>query len=115
VALTIYDYFERACRRPLRAVDGALVRDVDGNCTVFSVRIDAGRIVELHYQSTTCTTLVALCEHLCELVKGLEARAVIEMQPETLLALHPEIPEPKRATAALALEALKSAVQRSDH
>ena len=114
---TIYDYFERACRRSLEPLPGDTrepVRDEDGNCALFAVELKAGRIAAAAYRCTTCTTLVALCEHLSELVIGLEPRAVADLRPETLLALHMDIPEAKRPTAALALQALKSAVEGAE-
>jgi hypothetical protein len=109
--MTIYDYFERAYRRSLEPVAGEPVRDEDGNCVLFSVDLNAGRIAAVRYRCTTCTTLVALCEHLSDLAAGLDIAAVLSMQPETLLVLHPEIPEAKRPTAAFALTALQTAVQ----
>ena len=115
---TIYDYFERACRRSLDDVGGVAgetVRDEDANCAAFRIELRAGRIAEVSYRCTSCTTLIALCEHLSELVTGLDARAVLDMQPETLLELHPEIPEAKRPAAALALKALQCAVTGADN
>lgn len=112
--MTIYDYFERAYRRRvLEPIAGEGVRDAEGNCAIFSVGVTGGRITAVNYRCTTCTTLVALCERLSELVTGLDAAAVLTMQPEALLVLHPEIPESKHATAALALKALQSALPRS--
>jgi NifU-like protein involved in Fe-S cluster formation len=112
--MTIYDYFERACRRSLEPVAGEPARDDEGNCAIFSVAVTAGRITTANYRCTTCTTLVALCEHLSELVIGLNPPAALTMKPETLLVLHPEIPEAKRATAALALKALQSAIRQTE-
>jgi NifU-like protein involved in Fe-S cluster formation len=111
VPSTIYDYFERACRRSLEPVAGEPIIADDGNCAVFSVGITAGRVTAVSYKCTSCTTLIALCEHLAEFVIGLDTDAVLEMQPETLLELHPDIPQAKRPTSALALRALQSAVQ----
>jgi hypothetical protein len=95
---------------PLRGVSGAPVSDVDGNRAVFSVVFVSGRIAAVDFRCTTCTTLVALCEHLAELVIGLDAQAALGIQADTLLALHPDIPDARRPGAALALAALKSAV-----
>ncbi|HET8550495.1 MAG TPA: hypothetical protein VFL57_20935 [Bryobacteraceae bacterium] len=108
--MTVYDYFERAYRRSLDPVAGEPVCDEHGNCAMFSVDVMAGRIAAVRYRCTVCITLVGLCQHLSELVTGLDAGAILEMQPDTLLGLHPEVPESKRPAALLALEALQSAV-----
>jgi hypothetical protein len=111
--VTIYDYFERACRRPLAPVAGEPIRDDEGNCAAFSIGFADGRVATVSYRCTTCATLIALCEHLSELVTGLDAASVLRMKPEVLLVLHPEVPESKRAAAAIALKALQNALQRS--
>ena len=111
---TTYEYFERACRRahePLRGRAGEQITGDDGNCAVFWIEARDGRITGAQYKCTTCSTLIALCEHLSELVIGLEPAAVLDMTEEQIIALHAGIPEAKLRTVALALGALKSAVQ----
>jgi NifU-like protein involved in Fe-S cluster formation len=112
--MTLYDYFGRACRRTLEPVAGEPVRDEDGNSAAFSVAMADGRVTHVSYRCTSCATLIALCEHLSELATGLDAVSVLNLQPEALVMLHPEIPEAKRPAAALAVEALQSAIRETE-
>ena len=113
----IHDYFERACRRksgPPAGYPGERCADAEGNSAVFWIEATPdGRIGAISYRCTTCFTLVALCEHLGEVVRGVTAAAAIAWTPQRVLALHPEVPASRRDRAALAAAALQSAVRKT--
>ncbi len=114
--LTIYDYFQRACRKPDAGAPAGpvnVIRADDGNCAGFQLELNEERIAGARYKCTTCVTLVALCEHLSELVVGMRADEAAEIRPELLLRLHPEMPEAKRDRAGLAVRALRAALGAS--
>jgi hypothetical protein len=104
----VYDYFQRALRRPRSPLaPGTVWRgDEEGCMAGFQIRLERGRIVGVEYRSTTCATLVALCEHLTELTRGMTVAEALNYSPQNLLALHPEIPAGRRARADLAVRAL---------
>jgi NifU-like protein involved in Fe-S cluster formation len=109
-----YDYFQRALRRPLEPLTGAVgrrVQDESGNAAQFAVELQDGRIVGVRYRCTSCTTLVAVSEHLAELAAGCTSDAMLAMSLDELLALHSGVPEAKRGSAALALHAFQSALE----
>ncbi len=116
---TIYGYFRRAYLRFLRHSDlpvaafGPAVCGSDGNSAAFGVEIERGRIAKAAYRCTTCVTLVALCEHLSELVAGMPVQRALQLEPEYLLCYHEEVPAERRDRAQLALRALKEAIQSS--
>ena len=88
--------------------------DEEGNSAVFRIATGPdGRIAAASYRCTTCFTLVALCEHLAELVSGETAAAAGSWTAERLLAFHHEVPAARQTRAALAVSAMQSAVQNS--
>jgi hypothetical protein len=113
---TVQDYFERALRRrgrPPAGIPGDACTDRDGDMAQFWMTADDnGRIAATEYRCTTCFTLVALCEHLRDLVEGGAPEAARALTAERLLSLHPEVPVSKRARAELAVSALQSAVAK---
>jgi hypothetical protein len=114
--LTIYDYFQRACRRqaePFSAETGQTCFDSDGNSAVFCLEVRGNRIVGAQFRCTTCCTLVGLCEHASELLTGMSVADAGSWTARRLLVLHPEIPAARYDRAALAAEAIRSAAQRA--
>jgi hypothetical protein len=112
----IYDYFQRACFRALespRGDPGRTIYDRDGNSAVFWIETARLRVASVQYKCTTCVTLLALCEHLCEILVGKHLSEVEQYTPEDLLSLHPEIPLERQNRADLAIDALRSAVKKS--
>jgi hypothetical protein len=113
----VHYYFQQAMRRQLGvtmpgALRGPLVHGAEGLCAGFRVRIENGRIVKVDYRSTTCTTLVALCEHLSEAATGLERGEAARLSAAWLLEQHPEVAPERQDRAALAAAALQAALQR---
>lgn len=110
---TINDYFQCAMCKPTPPAEippDRYVSSEDGLKAAFALTCCDSRIQRGAYRCTTCATLVALCEHLSELVVDATPADVLRWTPEMLLKLHPEIPESKRDRAALALSALQSSV-----
>jgi len=114
-AVTIYEYLQRAFRRPPAPLPpgAAWCHDGDRNLVAFGARLECGRIIALGYRSTTCATLLALCEHLAEMVPGMTSAEALAYSAEDLLALHPEIPAGRRARAYLAVRALHAGLSLS--
>lgn len=113
----VYHYFERACRRdpaPLNGSQGGKVVDEDGNSVVFWVETEGNRIVGAAYRCTTCFTLIALCEHLSEILGGMDLETARRYTAADLLGLHPEIPPSRRNRAELAVAALRSALAEAE-
>jgi hypothetical protein len=110
----IYFYFQRACRRELHelhGVCGARCEDDDGNTAVFAIEAEGVNISRIGYRCTTCCTLVAVCEHLTDLLRGKPLSEAENYSGSDLLELHPEIAPSHRKRAALAAEAVRSAAQ----
>jgi NifU-like protein involved in Fe-S cluster formation len=114
--VSTYEYFQRAFRRggfKLIGQPGEMILGEDGNCAVFWVDARAGRIASAQYRCTTCATLLALCEHLAELMMGMELTKAYEYDADRLLALHTDVPKSHGDRAKLAMEAFRSAVQKA--
>lgn len=94
-----------------RGVPGGTVQDEDDSRVRFWIRVEAGRVAAIQYSASSCTTLLALCEHLSELTLGRDLTAVAGITAEELLALHPEIAPSKRSRSNLAVRALRQAVR----
>ena len=112
---TIYDYFQRACHRPLespRGAAGQAVYDADGNSAVISLEVARSRVASVQYKCTTCVTLLGLCEHICEILVGKPLSEVSQFSAQDLLSLHSEIPPERHSRADLVIEALQSAVRK---
>lgn len=113
---TVYDYFQRACRRdpePLRGFSGDQCFDSDGNSVVFALETaESELIVKGRYRCTTCVTLVAFCERLAEELSGSTTVDAASWSAERLLSLHPEVPPVRRDRAMLAVTAVQSAVRK---
>jgi hypothetical protein len=115
---TVHDYFEAAyrglgARSSAKGKPGPVVFGPDGLRAEFSVGVDASRVRTVSYRCTTCVTLVAMCEHLTELVSGLAISEANRWTAEGLLALHPEIPAERRERAHLAVAAFHAALSNS--
>ena len=115
MALGIYDYFARACRRDteVSGVSGSAATDAEGNTATFWVTVRRGVIRSVRYKCTTCVTLVAFCEHLSEIAQDQAASEAVRFPSEQLLAAHTEVPPERRSRAALAVSALQSAIRKA--
>jgi NifU-like protein involved in Fe-S cluster formation len=109
---SLHDYFERALRHPPAALPREVLwcRDEDGCIVAFRIRKECDRVVEVEYRSTTCATLLAVCEHLTDLIPGMTVTEALAYSSANLVALHPEIPAGRRARADLAVRALHASL-----
>jgi hypothetical protein len=106
-------YFEKACRRRLQPlpVPIRLVADEDAQAGFVIGLGTADRIDFIEYRCTTCMTLVALCEHLAEDLRGSTIHDAQSLTAERILALHPEIPSSRGSRAQLAVAAVHAALE----
>lgn len=107
---SVYELFQTALRKPRGPVEGPLVKADDGACVRFRVEWTAGTVATVHYQSTTCATLIALCELISRLACGLDRQAASALDAATLLAHLPEIPASHQDRAFLAARAFHAAL-----
>lgn len=109
--LDVHGCFERglATRRaaPL-AHEGPRV-EAGGLWAAFSLRHD-GDGLALRFRATACTTLVAYCQALVELLEDCEPAQATAMEPAALAAALPGVPAPRRDRAVLAVAALRAAL-----
>jgi NifU-like protein involved in Fe-S cluster formation len=113
---SIYDYFQRACRRgvePITGVPGNTCFDGEGNSARFWLETDGECILNARFQCTTCCTIVGLCEQAAELLIGMTVAEAAQCSPRKLLVLHPEIPTMRHDRAALVVDAVRSAAQQA--
>jgi len=112
----VYHYFQQAYRRTLDpAVPPPLVaRQVvlDDAEASFAVRLGSdGRVASVVYRCTTCMTLLALCEHVAEELRGATLDQARSLCAEDLLRKHPEIPVSRQSRARLAVAAAQTAME----
>jgi NifU-like protein len=108
----VYHYFQQACRRTTQAgVHPKRYVQLDEAEAGFMIRLGAsGCIDEVEYRCTTCVTLVALCEHVAENLRGVGLDRARELTAADILRLHPEIPYSRHSRAELATAAVHAAI-----
>lgn len=110
---TVAELFERGYLRnraePL-PLQGESITDAEGNGTRFSIALEEGRIAEIRFRASSCTTLIAYCEALAELLPGVEASLAAHFTPQELVAALPGVHPLKQNRAVLAVAALRSAL-----
>jgi len=112
---TIHDYFQQALadsHNTLTSPSRSLVSDKDGNCAAFEVKQDRGKVLDVRFKCTTCITLVALCEHIADLARGMNIGKAREIDSQMLLNLHPEVPAELSNRASLACRAFRAALRK---
>lgn len=112
----VYHYFQQAYRRtldpaaPLSLV--AVQVALDDAEAGFAVRLGSdGRVSSVDYRCTTCMTLLALCEHVAEELRGATLDEARSLRAEDLLRQHPEIPFSRQSRARLAVAAARTAME----
>ena len=108
----VYHYFQQACRRKLQShfEPQRLVKDGDATAG-FAIRLgDHGSIEDVQYRCTTCMTLIALCEHVAEEIRGATPDHARKLTAAGILQSHPEIPSSRRSRAFLATAAFHAAL-----
>ena len=109
----MYDYFHQAMRNPGKVLTdprSPLLFGEEDHCAAFEVHHCGGRISDVRFKCTTCFTLVAFCEHIAELARGISFAEAGEIGPERLLELHPEVPAQLSNRADLASAAFRAAL-----
>lgn len=99
-------------RAPALAHEGPRV-EAAGLWAAFSLRLDGDRLV-LRFRATSCTTLIAYCQALVELLAGCEPATAAVVEPAALAAALPGVPAPRRDRAALAVAALHAALASAE-
>jgi hypothetical protein len=108
----VYYYFQQACRRELPPASPRRWVSQDDATAGFRVEIGKyGRIETAEYRCTTCITLVAMCEHVAELLRGATLEQARGFSAVELLRWHPEVPPMRRSRAYLAIAAAHAALE----
>jgi hypothetical protein len=109
----VYYYFQQACRREVQPMPSRIQFETNDDArAAFVLGIGAlERIESVEYRCTTCVTLVALCEHLAQELRGSTIQQARSFTAERLLTLHPEIPSVRSSRAQLALAAVRAALE----
>jgi len=95
------------------AVTVAVENPACGDLMRLSIRIEAGRVSEVRYQTRGCTASVAAGSALTELVQGRNAAELDAIDSASVInALGGLIPESRHA-AALCVDALREAIRKS--
>jgi NifU-like protein involved in Fe-S cluster formation len=114
---TVAELFERGYRRnrlePLPH-QGDAIADAEGNSTRFSVAFADGKLADAHFQATACTTLIAYCEAITELLAGFSTEMAGQFSSRDLVAALPGVPALKQDRAVLAIAAFRSALLVAD-
>jgi hypothetical protein len=64
----------------------------------------------VEYRCTTCMTLIALCEHAAEQIRGVTPDRARNLTADEILVFHPEIPSSRRSRANLAIAAIRASL-----
>jgi NifU-like protein involved in Fe-S cluster formation len=108
---TVYDYFERALRRPLADVVAEPVM-VEDQRAAFQLQTRGDVITGAWYQTTSCVTLMALCQCAAEWLTGTAIAEASGLRTEQLLGRLPGIPVERRGRAELVVKAVHQAVEQ---
>lgn len=87
--------------------------EAGGLWAAFSLRRDRDGLA-LRFRAATCTTLVAYCQALVELLEDCEPAQATAMEPAALVAALPGVPAPRTDRAALAVVALRAALAATE-
>lgn len=90
---------------------------IEGNITCgdaihISLKMEDGIIRLARFRTQGCATAIAAADATCELATGLSITAACTLGPSSLAALLGGVPEERANCAALALEALRTALKQ---
>jgi hypothetical protein len=111
--LTVSELFERGYRRNRAAplpIEGAPCIDAEANSARFSLDALDGKIISVGFHATTCTTLIAYCEYIAEIVPSFRLEIAKELTAAQLVASIPGVPPLKQSRAVLAIAAFRAAL-----
>jgi NifU-like protein involved in Fe-S cluster formation len=108
----VYHYFQQACRRQVSPMVPHRWVSEDDAKAGFSLHVDDGGVIDAaDYRCTTCMTLVAMCEHAAENLRGSTIAQARTLSAGELLSRHPEVPSIRRSRAHLAVAAVHAALE----
>ncbi len=91
----------------------ATVKHEGGGCfdTVkLTLKIDGGKVADAKFRARACSGTIAACSALCERLPGMEVEAAKTLTPDDLAKHLGGIPDKKRHSVELAIQALKEAL-----
>lgn len=110
---TVAELFERGYRRnretPL-SVEGEAVVGAESNSARFSIEVAEGKLIDARFRASSCTTLIAYCEAIAELLPGFSLEIAGALTPKELVDTLPGVPPLKQDRAVLAIAAFRAAL-----
>jgi hypothetical protein len=110
----VAELFERGYRRARETalpLQGDAIVDAEGNSARFSLLVSAEKVAETRFQATSCTTLIAYCEAVSQLLTGFSADIAGQYSARDLVDALPGVPAHKQDRAVLAIAAFRSALR----
>ncbi|MEX0730400.1 MAG: iron-sulfur cluster assembly scaffold protein [Aquisalimonadaceae bacterium] len=107
---TCFDRGRRRQRLPELPYGGRWIAGADQVGARFSVELSGHLLSDIRFRATTCITLVAYCELLCETARGMTPLAAMHLRAAQLVSTLPGVPEDKQDRAAIAITSLHSAL-----
>jgi NifU-like protein involved in Fe-S cluster formation len=110
---TVAELFERGYRRNREAplsIEGEAVVGAEENHARFSIEIVDGKLAAARFRTTACTTLIAYCEAIAELLPGFNLEIAGALTPKELVDALPGVPPLKQDRAVLAVAAFRAAL-----
>ncbi|NNC23578.1 hypothetical protein HKX42_06990 [Salinisphaera sp. USBA-960] len=111
--LSVHSCFERGRTTrglPPLAIAGERVTTSYGLWAAFSLRLEADSLCEIRFTASTCTTLIAYCQALVELIQGRRRDEARESGSRFLIDRLPGVPMAKHDRATLAAAAFQAAL-----
>ena len=110
--LDVYHYFQQACGRKVSHPKPTRWVSSEDATAGFTLMVgERGRIEAVEYRCTTCMTLVAMCEHVAEALRGTTVNEALQLSADELLQWHPEVPTVRHTRAHLAVAAAHAALK----
>jgi hypothetical protein len=107
---TFFDHGLQTRRLPTLPITGPPIIASSSLWASFSIRVDTDKLLNLRFQASTCTTLIAYCQALVELARQDTLTHAATLNGPTLIRHLPGVPISKQDRAVLASAALQSAV-----
>jgi NifU-like protein involved in Fe-S cluster formation len=93
------------------AIAGETLNDGNGLSAQFSLEMQGSEISAIRFKVTSCVALVAYAEVLAEEAEKLSLQSAAAIDPKILIETLEGVPAFRRDRAALAVRALRSAIQ----
>ena len=77
------------------------------------LRLNGDVVVAATYEPNGCPSSIACASQVCELATGRDKKKLAGLAPEDLIAVLGGLPEGKESYASLAIQALRSALEKS--